>query len=395
MRSRLANTAIRLGVMTILLACIVAPAALAEIWGDDFDGKLRTAWTWLREDESHWSLSDRPGFLTIITQQGGVLFESNNARNLLLRDLPDGDFVVATYMEFLPTQNYHFAGLIIYQDDDNLIALGRAFCDPSLEGCSGNGIYFDYERAGELRAENFDRSDLGIDKAYLKLVREGSTYYGYYSEDGEAWISIGAHTATDLRPQKVGLYAADSDQGATEAPAHFATFILASGDSAATSYGACCLGEVCLNLPEADCLARGGEPKLLPCSAGICGNAEPVITIQSICWEPTPSGSERYNLTVRVLNEGLAATGKNWLIRVGVTSDPAEPVWKKLYWIIHEGALSPLAPGTSVTLSLSGEAPPFASAGEATYFVGVYPEFWQESGFWAAVNLIGPSDRCP
>jgi hypothetical protein len=57
---------------------------------------------------------------------------------------------------------------------------------------------------------------------YLRLVREGNTYTGYYSEDGQNWIVTGKHVR-DFSKAQVGLIAA---QAPVEIPAVFDYFTM-------------------------------------------------------------------------------------------------------------------------------------------------------------------------
>ena len=115
-------------VITLGLFLIAMNSSAAE-WKDDFESnRLRPEWFWINEDPSHWSATNRP-YLTIITQKGGHIVKSNNAKNLLLRPVPEGDFIIQTLVRFDPVQNFQFAGLLIFQDFNNLLALGRGYCE--------------------------------------------------------------------------------------------------------------------------------------------------------------------------------------------------------------------------------------------------------------------------
>ena len=67
------------------------------------------------------------------------LYASNNGWNTY-ESL--SDFTIETYLVFEPDSDYQFSGLVIWQDKDNRIQLGRAYCD-NTTGCDGNGLYFD------------------------------------------------------------------------------------------------------------------------------------------------------------------------------------------------------------------------------------------------------------
>jgi len=209
-----------------VLAVTEAAQNWQTVFETSFDGSLLEAgWRWVREDRSHWTLEEHPGFLTITTQWGELGSDSNSTRNLLLRDAPDGDFEITTRVEFLPTEDFQFAGLLIYDGDDNFASLERGYCSPEYGGCAGNAIYFYHEHDGELEPE-FNATSMGRSSAYLRIVRRGSTYRGYYSEDGEAWIETGTHTTRGFTPTGVGLYAGNCETDASEIPAHFDYFVI-------------------------------------------------------------------------------------------------------------------------------------------------------------------------
>jgi beta-xylosidase len=178
------------------------------VFRDDFNGALGAGWSWVREDPTHWNLTDAPGSLRIILQPEGV----PAANNLLLRSAPGGKFEIATLVRFTPTSNFQFAGLLVYQDDSNFVQFGRAFAGNFV----GNGIYLDNIRSGDLVEPNYATATANQSQAYLRLRREGTMYTAYYSEDGANWTVIGQHT-NRLTPSRVGLVAAQAYQAETTA----------------------------------------------------------------------------------------------------------------------------------------------------------------------------------
>ncbi|MFV2044261.1 MAG: hypothetical protein ACC700_13650 [Anaerolineales bacterium] len=190
-------------------------------WTDDFStSPLESRWSWIREDSSHWSLTNLPGFLRITTQQ-----TFSTVDNLLVQDAPVGDYEIQTRLLFTPTENYQIAGLLIYEADGDYLTLGRAYCSTLPPECVGNGIYFDLIEGGVFTGENYSMTTTTQGVAYLKVIRQGKVYAGYYSEDGSNWTLAGAHTAT-ISPTKVGLRASNQIQGAAEIPADFDFFTL-------------------------------------------------------------------------------------------------------------------------------------------------------------------------
>ena len=117
------------------------------------------------------------------------------------------DFSISTRLLFEPDNNFQFSGLVVYQDKENFVQLGRAFCDvPGL--CVGNGIYFDSTLDGTFGGENYATSIASPSEVYLRLDRVGNTIYGYYSPDGTSWTLMGSHVIpSDFQINGVGLTA--------------------------------------------------------------------------------------------------------------------------------------------------------------------------------------------
>jgi hypothetical protein len=141
-----------------------APTATPVTGSDDFNSStLGSQWSWVREDNTHWSLTAASGYMRITTQAGDIFGTGNTAKNILLQNAPVGDWSIVTKLTFpaKPSQNYQQSGLIVYQNDDN----------------------------------------------YVKLIRiySGNNYSGYYSVDGVSYTQVGSTQTVSLSPIKVGL----------------------------------------------------------------------------------------------------------------------------------------------------------------------------------------------
>jgi beta-xylosidase len=197
------------------------PSSLGFLDGFD-DPVLGEGWAWLREDTGAWSLTERPGWLQLNTGNFFLLGAGGDAP-ILLRNAIQGDFELRARLDFAPSQNFQFAGIVIYQDDDNFVALGRAYCAP-VPPCGGDGIYLDNDErfmAGDTSAVFAGGAPVGL--IHLRLVWQGQTYSGYWSTDGQAWIAVGT-TEAAFNPQRVGIFAANSGSGTPSAPAWFDEF---------------------------------------------------------------------------------------------------------------------------------------------------------------------------
>jgi hypothetical protein len=128
---------------------------------------------------------------------GDLLTSTNNARNVLLRSAPAGDFEVSTTYDiwFQPWENDTQGGLIVYQDDDNYIKLVHLYNNWNklalLEEIKGKVVY---QYAIPI-----------VDSLPIKISRVGSTYSGYYSPDGIGWRPLGVPVQANLQNVKIGL----------------------------------------------------------------------------------------------------------------------------------------------------------------------------------------------
>jgi beta-xylosidase len=196
-------------------------AASSVTWTDNFSTtSFDSRWSWVREAPTHWSLTARPGFLRLTTQQ-----TFSNVNNLLVQNAPVGDYEIQSRVVFTPTEDFQIAGLLVYQDDLNSLTLGRAFCDVPPPTCVNNGICFDRVEGGSFVGSNYAMTTTVQGDAYLRLTRRGTVYTGYVSTDGTNWTLVGVHTVT-ITPTEIGLKASNQIQGATEISADFDFFTL-------------------------------------------------------------------------------------------------------------------------------------------------------------------------
>jgi len=193
---------------TATLAPAPSPTPLPT-YREEFEKTLAPGWTWIRERPTRWSLTSNPGYLTI-TLEGGTFH-----RNLLVRDAPSPNFEISTHVLFTPKSNFQFAGLLVYDSDESMATLGRAFCNLTGQ-CRGNAIYFDNLQDGQYAASNFATTTVALDHAYLRIRKIGTTLTGAYSEDGKSWKTIGEQFI-HMETPRVGLMAGQSNVVGAEA----------------------------------------------------------------------------------------------------------------------------------------------------------------------------------
>jgi branched-chain amino acid transport system substrate-binding protein len=179
---------------------------------DDFSATtLGDMWSWINENSTHWSLTANPGFLRITLQPTPVT-------NWLVQPVPTGDFDILTHVVFNPAENFEIAGLLLYQENDTFLLLGRAFCDGAYPNCvEGNGIYFDHVEDTAWIGDNFAMRTPYEDHAYLRIIHEGENYTAYVSEDGADWWLVGRHMmSTGFDLTSMGLATATGAQEVEE-----------------------------------------------------------------------------------------------------------------------------------------------------------------------------------
>jgi len=211
------RTATVLAVIGLMFACVLPMAKAkqsavkkgpkkAEVFAfDDFDGRLGLNWDILHIDQSHYSLTSKPGTLTITTQNGHFKEGNTNYKNVFLIDTPlqeAWDFQVTTCLsDFKPLEAYNQAGLICWDDEDNYLewvyqqmkTKGLTF----NAGVEANGpTQYTYIPAGGP-----------FEKLWLRLTKRGNNYECSSSTDGESFT---VHTVLhwgDGLPEKIGLFA--------------------------------------------------------------------------------------------------------------------------------------------------------------------------------------------
>ncbi|MET8862392.1 carbohydrate binding domain-containing protein [Nonomuraea sp. NPDC004580] len=171
---------------------------------DEFDGTtLGPDWSVLSPDDSRWSLSG--GALHLGTSTGDTHQATNNARNLFLADVPDGDFEVVTRLSAPVALDYQSAGLLAWQDWDNYVRAGLAHV-----GFEGGPVIETATEVGAAFTAAFSARP-GSTAEVLKLARTGDEFVSSYW-DGAAWVEASRMTAR-LAVGQVGLFGLSAQNG--------------------------------------------------------------------------------------------------------------------------------------------------------------------------------------
>jgi cytochrome c len=191
---------------------------------DEFDGaELGSAWDVVRRDQA---LMLSGSALHIPAAPGDLYQEKNDAKNLVLRDAPDGAWTATAKVAFEGTTQWQQAGMLIYGDDNNFTKLGRLSTN-----AGGNGdekFEFIYENNGVARNVAEDSTanlPAAFPKDYfVRITSDGTNITGAYSTDGAAWTNVGRPAPLPANA-KIGLFAF-SNAAATSPMADFDWFSL-------------------------------------------------------------------------------------------------------------------------------------------------------------------------
>ncbi|MEV4081920.1 hypothetical protein AB0J43_16770, partial [Nonomuraea fuscirosea] len=171
---------------------------------DQFDGTtLGADWTVLSPDDSRYSLSD--GALRLDTLTGDTHQGTNNARNLFLVDVPDGDFEIVTKLSAPVALDFQSAGLLAWQDWDNYVRAG-----PAHVGFAGGPVIETATEVGAAFTSAFAARP-GSAAEIVKLARTGDEFVSSYW-DGSAWAQASRMTAR-LTVGQVGLFGLSAQNG--------------------------------------------------------------------------------------------------------------------------------------------------------------------------------------
>lgn len=135
-----------------------------------------------------------PGSLRIMTQFGSLLGASNNARNFVVQPVnPTADYTITTRMTFpsgtgAVTPLGQTAGLLVYQDNDNFIYLGRALQANTAGGLVPT-LQFVQETNGVDLVSNFPET-VSAPTIYLRITKTGTQYAASYSTDNANFVSL-------------------------------------------------------------------------------------------------------------------------------------------------------------------------------------------------------------
>lgn len=168
--------------------------ALADVWHEDsaclvfhdaLTTKLADGWRWIRKDDTGWRIT--VSGLELRVFPGSLWGSANNARNVLLRPIPEipaHEVRISVTVQNQPTQQYEQVNLAWYYDDANMVKLGHELVDGKLCVVMGREEKDNPSTIGVVQ--------VGASTVQLQLVARDRVIKGRFrSSDADEWTTIG------------------------------------------------------------------------------------------------------------------------------------------------------------------------------------------------------------
>lgn len=194
-----------------------------------FNETLDPGWTWVRENPAGWSLGKYAGYMTIELERGDLWSTwTNNCRNMLLRDAPEGDFAIETHLIARLIAKINQAHLLVYQDDDNYVRFGLVRNKNTITVLPirevGGSPLPQHHIAYATSAAGLANTSDSIQSIYLRIEVSGRSAVFMFSSDGQYWHTHSVVEALGFTPVKVGLTAFDGSEPPSDSWAAFDYF---------------------------------------------------------------------------------------------------------------------------------------------------------------------------
>jgi len=160
-------------------------AADQILFEDHFRGKLADGWSWIRENPKGWRVSEEG--LEVRLEPGNMWGPPNNAKNVLVRPLPDPlppSIEISVTVSNSPTEQYEQVDLVWYYDDSHMVKIGQEFVDGKLSIVMG--------REQKDRTRTLAIIPLNSLTVSVRYIVTGTNLVGQYALPGEkTWRDAG------------------------------------------------------------------------------------------------------------------------------------------------------------------------------------------------------------
>ena len=195
--------------LLVILACLIFTVFLPTVsmgggWRDDFSGaELGPGWEFSNKPEQCvYEVAD--GWFSIHLEGVNDIWAGKDNSAKLLRDAPDGDYTIETYIVIEPDESAGTAGTwtaVILFDDSTHPSLNWWY----VARGHNDEVTIEYVRDG-VATNPGHTGGVSDMKFYLKAEKVGQEYTGYYKiQESDEWIEVGTLEHMSLNPLKVGF----------------------------------------------------------------------------------------------------------------------------------------------------------------------------------------------
>ena len=172
-------------IVALMLWIVVSAHADEVLFQDDFNNRLGEGWSWVREDPKGWRVTEHG--LQVRVQPGNMWGSGNNAKNVLVRSVPDpaqGELEISVNITNRPTEQYEQVDMAWYYDDSHMVKLGQELVDGKLSIVMGR------EEADKTRTIAI--IPLNSFSVRLRFLVTGNQIRGEFrTPDSEVWQKVG------------------------------------------------------------------------------------------------------------------------------------------------------------------------------------------------------------
>ncbi|GGL21312.1 hypothetical protein Sme01_68940 [Sphaerisporangium melleum] len=185
---------------------------------DEFDGTALDLCRWdgsVRLDSTTSRVTG--GNLEIDTQTGDIYGTGNSSpKNFILQPAPEGDWTLETKLDGSAiSEQYHQGGLIVYAGDDDYVKFDLV-ADSTAGSAVARRLELRSEVGGAVQDPQPQLTESATGVWWLRLVKKGDAFSGFYSTDGTTWTEIAANTpvrnSVVANGGKVGVFAFGANQ---------------------------------------------------------------------------------------------------------------------------------------------------------------------------------------
>ncbi len=217
-----------------LILGLSSSAAERTLFEEKFSRQLSPGWTWIDEQRESWRLNGGNLELKVVPVPEGLQSGGRKHPNLLLRDPgTQGDFAVEVQLQIRPTSDREHAGVVIYFDGDNYVAINKEVRGGDLGSASAKAeIVMVAEKAAkpEVREKAYEHEEV-----CLRLSVVGRKVIGQFRHyDSDEWQTLGELDMPNQGACKVGLLAGGPPKDA-EHWARFSQFHVTAGSRPETA----------------------------------------------------------------------------------------------------------------------------------------------------------------